>query len=77
MANKRQIKTIAKNLVAKSLLIGGDFDYPMNLLSEKDCEKLRDEIDLIAYQIVKRVYRVDRTKVESHEIVEDVLKNVK
>ena len=76
MANKRQIKTIAKNLVAKSLLIGGDFDTG-DLLSDKESDILRKEIDQIAYSIVRRVYKVDRNSCNSHEIIKDVLLNVK
>ena len=77
MANKRQLKTIAKNIVARHLLLGGDFDYPMDLLSEKDCDNLRKEVDGIAYSIVKRVYKTDNTKTDVDSIVKDVLLNVK
>ena len=75
MANKRQIKTIAKNLVAKHLLIGADFDTN-DLLSDKESHTLRKEIDLIAYSIVKRVYKVPAEKCNSLEIINDVLKNI-
>jgi hypothetical protein len=75
MANKRQIKTIAKNLVAKHLLIGGDFDTG-DLLTDKESDSLRKEIDQIAYSIVKRVYKVPREKVDSQDIINDVLKNI-
>lgn len=76
MANKRQIKTIAKNLVAKHLLIAGDFDTG-DLLSEKEINNLRKEIDQIAYSIVRRVYKVNNKSCDSHEIIKDVLLNVK
>jgi len=76
MANKRQLKIIAKNLVAKHLLIGGDFDTE-HLLTEKECDILRKEIDQIAYSIVRRVYKVHRDSCDSHEIIKDVLLNVK
>lgn len=76
MANKRQIKTIAKNLVAKHLLIGGDFDTG-DLLSEKEMNNLRKEIDQIAYSIVRRVYKVNKKSCDSQEIIKDVLLNVK
>lgn len=76
MANKRQIKTIAKNLVATHLLIGGDFDTG-ELLSEKENDSLRKEIDQIAYSIVRRVYKVNKGNYDSCDIVKDVLSNVK
>lgn len=76
MANKRQIKTIAKNLVAIHLLIGGDFDTG-ELLSEKENDSLRKEIEQIAYSIVRRVYKVNKGNYDSHDIIKDVLLNVK
>ena len=76
MANKRQIKTIAKNLVAVHLLIGGDFDTG-ELLSEKESDSLRKEIDHIAYSIVRRVYKVNKGNYDSRGIVKDVILNVK
>lgn len=76
MANKRQIKTIAKNLVAIHLLIGGDFDT-CDLLSETEIDSLRKEIDQIAYSIFSRCYKVPKEKCESDEIIKDILSNVK
>ena len=76
MANKRQIKTIAKNLVAVHLLVGGDFDIG-ELLSEKESDALRKEIDQIAYSIVRRVYKVNKGNYDSHGIIKEVLLNVK
>jgi hypothetical protein len=76
MANKRQIKTIAKNLVAQHLLLGGDFDTG-KLLTEKELSFFRKEIDQIAYSIVRRVYKVPNDKSDSEGIIKDVLENVK
>lgn len=73
MANKRQLRVIARNLVAKLALLN-DFDTA-DSLNERDKKLLEGHIKSVAYSIVRKCYRSDKWKAE--DIATDIIKNVK
>lgn len=73
MANKRQLRVIARNLVARLALVA-EFVTPDDL-SEEEKDKLHEHVRQVAYSIVKKCYR--SYEWDPNKIVKDVLKNVK
>lgn len=72
---KTQIQAVVKNIIAKSLLIGGDFDY----VDFTDEERIyaRKCVDTIAYRLIRNCHKVGVEKNDVESIIEDVKNNVK
>jgi hypothetical protein len=77
MATKRQLVTLAKNLIAKTIILDGNYEYPSDLLSHKDMVTMRKLLDDEALKMTRRVYRIDSNLSSTREIVKEVFKNVK
>lgn len=72
MANKRQLRIIARNIIATQAYLHESFT---DKLSEKDLAKLDKEFKQVAYSIVRRCYKSKQFDVDN--IIQDVLVNVR
>ena len=74
MANKKQLRVIARNLIAVQAIISEVAAFTSEL-SEVDKSKLEKEIKQVAYSLVKRCYK--SKKYDADSIIKEVLANVR
>lgn len=73
MANKRQLRVIARNLIAINAL-ESEVAVFTSVLNDSDIAKLDKEIKRVAYSLLKRCYKSKEYDVD--KIIKDVLANV-